>query len=106
MSTIIKQTGRAIPGHHATFGIASTDVVGAYKFHWMKNGALIGSAPSAKSYTTPPLHESDLKNKYSVKVFGQDTTEISNELMPAPDPAEEFEPTEKEVDDALGNILT
>lgn len=115
MATIITQTGRAIPGHHATFGITSTDVVGAYKFHWLKNGAFIPGASSAKSYTTPPLHESDLKAKYSVKVFGQGVEEFSNELSPIPDPvtkivepepAPELEPTEKEVSDALGNLLS
>lgn len=107
MSTVIEQSGIAIVGHHATFGIARTDVVGAYKFHWMKNGALIGGAPSAKSYTTPPLSVSDLKAKYSVKVFGQDSAEISNELNPAPEwiaKKTEPEPTEKEVSNAVGNL--
>lgn len=79
MATTITQTGMAIPGHHVTFGL-TTDIPGAYKFHWMKDGILIGGAPSAKSYTTPPLQESDMKAKFSVKVYGYADQETSNEL--------------------------
>lgn len=69
----------AITGLHCSFG-ATTDIKRPYRYHWMRDGVLIAGAPSACSYTTPPLRESDLHSKFSVRVFGLDgEVEVSNE---------------------------
>jgi len=76
---ILCATPAAVTGNMATFGV-DTDLVAPYKFHWKKDGAFIGGAPSAKSYTTPPLKQEDLRAKFSVLVFGQDRVEESDAL--------------------------
>lgn len=73
-TTVISATPKAVPGTMATFA-AVTDLVAPYKYHWKKDGAFIAGAPSAKSYTTPPLSTTDLRAKFSVVVYGQDKTE-------------------------------
>jgi hypothetical protein len=78
----------------ATFG-CSTDIKQPYKWHWMKNGQLIPGAPSAASYSAPPIHESDFGNKYSITVYGRGgEIETSEEVAlslepPAPELQEE-----------------
>lgn len=54
-----------------TFGVL-TDIASPYKYHWKRNGDLIGGAGSAPSYTTHPLRQQDFSNRYSVIVFGRD----------------------------------
>lgn len=63
----------------ATFSVDS-DLVAPYRYSWKKDGAFIAGAPSAKSYTTPPLRQEDLRAKFSVMVFGQDKTEESDSM--------------------------
>jgi hypothetical protein len=76
---ILCVTPTAITGDMATFSI-DTDVISPFKYHWKKNGAFIPAAPSAKTYTTPPLAQADLSAKFSVVVYGQDRTEESNSI--------------------------
>ena len=62
----------------ATFGVIS-DLVEPYKYQWKRNGVPVGG--SNKSYQTPPLKPDDFKAKYSVTVWGLNTTETSAEVM-------------------------
>jgi hypothetical protein len=64
----------------ATFTV-DTDVVAPGKYVWKKNGVPIPGAPSAKTYTPPPMSPEDIRSKYSVVVEGQDTTEESNAIV-------------------------
>jgi hypothetical protein len=98
---VVSVTPKAVSGQMATFA-AETDLVAPYKYHWKKDGAYIAGAPSAKTYTTPPLQQQDLKALFSVVVYGQDATEesagialnkdipdavtVTNEKPPAIDP--------------------
>lgn len=74
---VIKTTPDVVPGNMGTFAV-ETDLVAPYKYHWKKDGAFIPGAPSAKTYTTPPLQQQDLRAKFSVLVFGQDKIEESD----------------------------
>jgi hypothetical protein len=86
--TTISVNGLVALGFSATLG-CSTNMKQPYKWHWMRNGELIGGANSAASYTTHPLRESDLTAKYSITVYGRDgTIESSPEITLRP-PAEE-----------------
>lgn len=74
---VISTTPTAAPGMMATFAV-DTDLIAPYRYQWKKDGAYIAGAPSAKSYSTPPLRTEDLRAKFSVMVFGQDKTEESD----------------------------
>ena len=74
---IICTTPSAVTGDMATFAV-ETDVVAPYKYHWKKDGAFIAGAASAKTYTTTPMRQEDLRAKFSVVVYGQDKTEESD----------------------------
>lgn len=80
MATKIIRTTPALPGIMATFAV-DTDLVAPYKYLWMKDGAYIAGANSAKSYTTPPLVSKDFTSKYSCRVYGQNATEESDGIM-------------------------
>jgi hypothetical protein len=82
--TAISVNGLVAVGYTATLG-CYTEVKQPYKWHWMRNGELIGGAASAASYTTHPLRESDLLAKYSVTVYGRDgAVETSPEILLKP----------------------
>lgn len=71
MASKLTMSGSPVPMYSVTFGVL-TDIPSPYKFHWKRNGALIGGAGSAPSYTTHPLRQQDFGNRYSVVVFGRD----------------------------------
>jgi hypothetical protein len=58
-----------------------TDLVAPYNYLWKKNGVLIPGAPSAKTYTPPPMRSEDFRAKYSVMVLGQDKMEESDSII-------------------------
>jgi hypothetical protein len=79
--TSVTHPARIMLDHPATFGCL-TDVKQVYKWHWMKNGQIIAGAPSAASYSTPPIQQSDMGNKYSITVYGRGgEVETSEEVM-------------------------
>jgi len=87
-------------GQGATFGCV-TDLTRPFRWHWMKDGALIAGANSASSFTTHPLRAEDLGAKYSVRAWGWSAgavvDEISEEVvLCAPKPAELVEAVEPE----------
>jgi len=86
MTTITHPVRIAID-HPATFG-CSTDIKQPYRWHWMKNGKVIGGSHSAASYQTPPIRQEDFGNKYSVTVWGREGgVETSAEVMLVSDPS-------------------
>jgi hypothetical protein len=74
---ILSVTPSAVPGTMATFAV-DTDLIAPYKYLWKKDGAYIAGAPSAKTYTTPPMRTEDMRAKFSVVVYGQDKMEESD----------------------------
>jgi hypothetical protein len=76
---VVSVTPKAVSGQMATFAV-ETDLIAPYKYHWKKDGAFIAGAPSAKTYTTPPLQQQDLKAQFSVVVYGQNTSEESDAI--------------------------
>ena len=101
MATTITHPAKVTIHHPATFG-CSTDIKRPYRWHWMKNGKVIGGSHNAASYQTPPVQESDFGNKYSVTVWGVDgTVETSKEITFAmPIPIKEVEAKKEEVEPA------
>lgn len=90
MATKVVHPAKVMTGYPATFG-CHTDVLQPYKYHWSKNGKIIGGSHSAASYTTHPLQSADLGSKYSVTVYGRDgSVETSAEVeLSAEPPVEE-----------------
>jgi hypothetical protein len=92
----------------ATFG-CSTDIKQPYRWHWMKDGKVIGGSNSAASYQTPPVRLEDFGAKYSVTIWGRDgAVETSAEVTlskeaPQPAPAEQI--TEAQIE-AAEEVLT
>jgi hypothetical protein len=69
-------------GPNVTMGV-STDLVAPWKYQWKRNGVFLTNG-NEKCYVTPPLKPDDYKAKYSVVVYGQDTTEESpGTMLPA-----------------------
>lgn len=66
-------------GHPATLG-CSTDLDRPYRWHWMRNGQIVGGSNSAASYQTPPMSAAYLGDRYSVTVWGHDGVETSEEV--------------------------
>jgi hypothetical protein len=62
-----------------TLGV-ETDVAMPYKYHWRKNGALL-AAPSQNNLTLLSLSKSDIGAKFTVTVFGENTTETSPDAV-------------------------
>jgi hypothetical protein len=79
MATKLVKVSPAYQGERCTLAV-ETDLPGAFRYHWMKNGMLIPGAPSEKTYTTHPLRAEDLDAKYSVRVYSQNSIETSDEL--------------------------
>jgi hypothetical protein len=76
---VVSVTPKAVPGDMATFAV-ETDLVAPYRYQWKKDGAYIAGAPSAKTYSTPPLQQLDMRAKFSVIVYGQDASEESDAI--------------------------
>lgn len=88
MATKVIKTTPEYVGERMTLAV-ETDLVAPYRYHWMKNGVIIGGAPSDKTYTTPPLRPEDIGADYQVKVWGQGSFEMSGEPEVVPEPEEE-----------------
>jgi hypothetical protein len=92
MATKIALTGVS------TLGVTS-DVPGAYKYQWMRNGVHVPGTQE-KSLDVRNASAEDLKATYSVIVYGQGVSEESNKLVigvvqPPPQPKDPAVPAAK-----------
>jgi hypothetical protein len=62
-----------------TLGV-QTDVVRPYKYHWRKNGALVGGS-SGPALAILGLGKDDIGAKFNVTVFGEVSQETSDDVV-------------------------
>jgi hypothetical protein len=66
------------PSYPLTLGV-QTDVIRPYKYHWRKNGALIGGS-SGPALAILALGKGDIGAKFNVTVFGEVSQETSDDV--------------------------